>query len=76
MQSYCLKCWKNTETKNPKVHQRKNNAFIKMCSACMCSKKSKFIKDQEAIGLLTTLGITTPFFRGISQLIQDIKWMK
>ena len=44
-----------------------------MCSACMCSKKSKFIKDQEAIGLLTTLGITTPFFRGISQLIQDIK---
>ena len=39
----------------------------------MDSKKSKFIKDQEAIGLLTDLGITTPFFRGISQLTQDIK---
>ena len=32
---YCLKCRKNTESKNPKVpktKKRKNNAFIKMCS--------------------------------------------
>ena len=34
MLSYCLKCRKNTEGKNPKVarKKRKNNAFIKMCS--------------------------------------------
>ena len=33
MLSYCLKCRKNTESKNPKVvrtKKRKNNAFIKM----------------------------------------------
>ena len=32
---YCLKCRKNTESKNPKVartKKRKNNTFIKMCS--------------------------------------------
>ena len=35
MLTYCLKCRKITETKNPKVaktKKRKNNAFIKMCS--------------------------------------------
>ena len=35
MLSYCLKCRKNKESKNPqavKTKKRKNNAFIKMCS--------------------------------------------
>ena len=32
MLSYCLKCRKNTESKNPKVVLMKNYAFIKMCS--------------------------------------------
>ena len=35
MLSYCLKCRKNTESKNPEVVRTKkwkNNAFIKMCS--------------------------------------------
>ena len=31
MLSYCLKCRKNTESKNPKAVETKN-AFIKMCS--------------------------------------------
>ena len=33
MLSYCLKCRKNAESKNPKVvrKKRKNNAFIKIC---------------------------------------------
>ena len=45
MLSYCLKCRQNTENKNPKVYN---------------GKKSKFIKEQEASGLLSSLGINTP----------------
>ena len=36
MLSYCLKCRKNTESKNPKVAKTKNGSiilFVKMCSA-------------------------------------------
>ena len=32
MLPYCLKCRKNTETKNPKAKNNKNNDFIKMGS--------------------------------------------
>ena len=35
MLSYCFKCRKNTESKNPEValnEKRKNNAFIKLFS--------------------------------------------
>ena len=35
------------------------------------SKKSKLIKEQEASGLLSSLGI-----RCVNKLIQNIKWMK
>ena len=34
MLSYCMKCGKCTESKNPKIvktKKRKNNAFIKLC---------------------------------------------
>ena len=54
------------------------------CAVCD-RKMSKFIKEQEASGLLSTLGIKAPLskiplvgqalfcFRGLSKLIQDIK---
>ena len=60
MLSYCLKCRKNTESKNPKVVKTKNGRIIILskCAACD-SKKSKFIKEQEASGLLRSLGIKT-----------------
>ena len=33
MSSYCLKCRKNTESKNPEVEtEERNNTFNKMCS--------------------------------------------
>ena len=57
----CLKRRKNTESKNSKVVKTKkwkNNVFIKLCSV---SEKSRFIKDQEACGLLSSFGIKTPF---------------
>ena len=61
MESYCLKCKKNTENINPKI-SASSNGRIRILSKCaICgSKKSKFIKHQEAKGLLSKLGIKTP----------------
>ena len=61
MLSYCLKCRKNTESKNPKVARRKNGIIMLLSKCAVCdSKKSKFIKQQEVSGLLSSLGIKTP----------------
>ena len=61
MLSYCLRCRKNTESINPKVSKTSNGKTIILskCAACD-SKKSKFIKEQQAKGLLSNLGIKTP----------------
>ena len=61
MLSYCLKCRKNTESKNPKFAKTKNGRIMLLSKCAVCdSKKSKFIKQQEASGLLSSLGIRTP----------------
>ena len=61
MLSYCLKCKESTESINPKVSKTSNSkAMILSTSAICCSKKSKFIKEQEAKGLLSNLGLRTP----------------
>ena len=61
MKSYCLKCRKNTENIDPKVSNTSNvkKAILSKCAICE-SKKSRFIKDQEAKGLLSNLGVRTP----------------
>ena len=67
MLSYCLKCRKNAESKNPKVVKTKNGR-IRLLSKCALrnSKKLKFIKEQEAKGLLSKLtGIKVPFLSDI-----------
>ena len=57
---YCLKCRKNAESKNPKVARTKNGRIMRLSKYAMCdSKKSKFIKVQEASGLLISLGTKT-----------------
>ena len=62
MWSYCLKCRKNTESKKPKVVGTKNERIMLLSkSAVNDSKKSKFIKEQGTSGLLSSLGIKTPF---------------
>ena len=50
MLSYCLKCRKNTESKNTKVVKTKNGRIMLL---------SKCGKEQEASGLLSSLGIIT-----------------
>ena len=58
---YCLKCRKNTATKNPKVAKTENGRIMLLLKCAVCdSKNSKFIKEQEASGLLSSLGIKTP----------------
>ena len=60
MLSYCLKCRKNAKTKNPKVVKTKNGRIMLLSKCEVCdSKKSKFIKEQEASGLLSSLGKKT-----------------
>ena len=61
MLSYCLKCRKNTESKNPNVPRAKKERIMLLSKFEVCdSKKSKFIKQQEASGLLSSLGIKKP----------------
>ena len=55
---YCLKGRKNTESKNPKSAKIKNGRIMLLSKCAVCdSKRLKFIKEQEATGLLNTLGI-------------------
>ena len=62
MLSYCQKCRKNTESKNPKVAKTKNGKIMLLLKCAVCdSEKSKFIKQQEVSGLSSSLGIKTAF---------------
>ena len=62
MKSYCLKCRKDTENINPSVSGTSNGKAIILSKCAICgSKKSRFIENQEAKGLLSKLGIKTPF---------------
>ena len=61
MLSYCLVCRKDIENKEPNVIKTKNNRLMLSSKCSICgNKKSKFIKKQEANGLLSNLGIKTP----------------
>ena len=58
---YCLKFRKNTESKNSKVAKIKYRRIMLLSKCAVCdSKNSKFIKEQEASVLLSSLGIKTP----------------
>ena len=61
MKTYCVKYRKDTENIDPKIVRTKNNRLV-MQSKCSISgiKKSRFVKEQEAEGLLSNLGIKTP----------------
>ena len=61
MKSYCLKCRKDTENINQKVLGTSNGKAMILSKCATCgSKKSGFIKNQEAKGLLSNLGLKTP----------------
>ena len=61
MESYCLKCKENTENKDPKILASSNGRVMILSKCAICGgKKSKYIKHEEAKGLLSKLGIKTP----------------
>ena len=61
MKLYCLKCRKDTENINPRVSNISNGRTMILSKCAICgSKKSRFIKDQEAKGLLSNLGVRKP----------------
>ena len=61
MNTYCLKCKKDTANIDPKMVKTKNNRLLMQskCSVCR-TKKSRFVKEQDAKGLLSNLDIKTP----------------
>ena len=62
MLTYCVKCRKNTKNLNSKIFKTKNNRLIMQSQCPVCRiKRSRFVKEQEAKGLLSNLGIKTPF---------------
>ena len=61
MLSNCLKYRKNIERKNEKVVKTKNGRMMLLSNGAVCdSKKSKYIKEQEASLLLSSLRIKIP----------------
>ena len=71
MLSCCLKCKNYTESINPKVSATSNSKIMILSKCGICnSKKSKFIKKQEAKGLLSNLGIRTPLSK--IPLLRDV----
>ena len=61
MESCCLKCKKITENIDPKISSTSNGKAMILSKCEICNdKKSRFIRNQEAKGLLSKLGIKTP----------------
>ena len=58
MKTYCLKCKTNTDSIDPRMSKTKTNSLIMQSKCSVCgTKKSRFIKEQDAKGLLRNLGI-------------------
>ena len=61
MKTYCVKCEKDAKNIDPKIVRTKNNRLIMQLKCSICKiKKWRFVKEQEAKGLLSNLGIKTP----------------
>ena len=61
MKIYCVKCRKDTENIDSKIVRTKINRSVMQSKCSVCGiKKSRFVKEQEAKGLLSNLGIKTP----------------
>ena len=62
MKTYCLKCKKDIENIDPRVVRKKNNRLlIQSQYTDSKNKKSRFVKERDAKGLFSNLGIRTPF---------------
>ena len=57
-ETYCLACRKYTKNNNPKIVRNRQNRLRRQSNCATCeSKKSTFIKEQEAMGILSNIFI-------------------
>ena len=60
-ETYCLVCRDYTKNNNSKIVRNNQNRLMIQSNCANCgSKKSRFIKEQQATGILSNLGIKTP----------------
>ena len=56
-----MNCKKDTDNIDPKMFKTKNNRLLMQSKCSVCeTKKSRFVKEQDAKVLLSNLGIKTP----------------
>ena len=76
MKTYCVKCKKDTENVDQNLFRTKNGRLLMQSKCTVCGiKKSRVIKEQEAKGLLSNLGIKTKLSK-IPQLMFCFKVYK
>ena len=49
MLSYCLKCRKNTESKNPKVVRTKNGKIVLLSKCAVCNRKNQNLSKSKEL---------------------------
>ena len=59
-ETYCLVCRKYTKNNNPKIVRNRQNRLMLQSNCANCGSESRFIKEQQAMGILSNLGIKTP----------------
>ena len=60
MKTYCVKCRKNTENYKSNIFKTKNGRLIMQLKCTDCGiKKSRFVKEREAKGVLSSLSLKT-----------------
>ena len=58
-ETYCLSCRKYIKNINPRIVRNKHNRSM-IQSNCVIYNSIRFIKEHQASGLLSNLGIKTP----------------
>ena len=59
---YCLLCKKFSKNNNPKIVRNRQNRLMIQSNCANCgNKKFRFIKEEQATGILSNLGIIKYF---------------
>ena len=75
MKTYWVKCRKDIDNIDPKIVRTKSNRLFMQSKYSICGiKKSRFVKEQEAKGLLSNLGIKIPLIKIL--LLNILFWMQ
>ena len=60
-ETYCLACRKHTKSIDRNIVRNRQNRLMIQSNWAICgTKKSRFIKERKALGILSNLGIKAP----------------